>query len=277
MLSATTQVSRIAAGVRTPQPVRHVTCRAATAWDSWNNYVEKRAPIHRPAGGEAKINGEVGTAIKSAAANYKPSSASRPAEATFKMQHVEKVPVKLPKDLHAKLETIGVQQLKNVLGQDVTIDAASVSYSTTDVNGALCITACIAQKDGEKIAHVAFVATETERQASWSRLEGLLLHWGCSEAAGAAWTGAPSGWTAMPSLIVDAGGAQECSFEKRNTGSQEQMYVLVLSLPVRGSLKSGGIQFVLKAKDAQNTQWLKDANTDKDFFVDLQRLPTIKL
>ncbi len=29
----------------------------------------------------------------------------------------------------------------------------------------------------EKSAVLVFVTTETERQASWSRLEGLILHW----------------------------------------------------------------------------------------------------
>jgi len=39
-----------------------------------------------------------------------------------------------------------------------------------------------ALQGSERTAVVVMVATETEREASWSRLDGLLLHWGCSTA-----------------------------------------------------------------------------------------------
>lgn len=44
-------------------------------------------------------------------------------------------------------------------------------------------------------------------------------------------------------------------------------------MPLTGGLKSGGIQFVLKATAGQNTRWLKDAATQKDFWLDVQSLP----
>lgn len=65
----------------------------------------------------------------------------------------------------------------------------------------------ITPQDTGKEAVVAFVATETERQASWSRLEGLLLHWACAAEAGGAWSMPPSGWKALiPGKSADAGG-----------------------------------------------------------------------
>lgn len=54
------------------------------------------------------------------------------------------------------------------------------------------------------------------------------------------------------------------------------MYTLLLQLPLRGVLRSGGIVFVLKATAGQNTRWLKDERTQKDFFVDLSPLPVLK-
>ncbi len=52
---------------------------------------------------------------------------------------------------------------------------------------------------------MAVVATETERQASWSRLEGLMLHWGCSDSASGSWGLPPEGWQASPNKVMDAG------------------------------------------------------------------------
>ena len=42
-------------------------------------------------------------------------------------------------------------------------------------------------------------------QASWSRLEGLLLHWACTYSRGSAWAMPPSGWSAIPSKTADCG------------------------------------------------------------------------
>lgn len=58
----------------------------------------------------------------------------------------------------------------------------------------------------DKSAVVVFVVTETERQASWSRLEGLILHWACGSAPGGAWAMPPEGWSAAPNKTRDAGG-----------------------------------------------------------------------
>lgn len=54
-------------------------------------------------------------------------------------------------------------------------------------------------------ALVSIVATETEREASWSRLEGLLLHWACSEDSSSGWNLPPTGWSSS-TKATDAGG-----------------------------------------------------------------------
>lgn len=259
-----------------------VVCRAAaeapTAWDSWTPYMQKKKESVKLANSkEIKYFGEVAQQISKAAVGYKPKF-SVPHEVTtgFKLQHATKVVAKdLPKDLHDKLEAIGTATLKGALGLD-ELDYANVSYTTTDIDGALSVTGTILQKGSDKSAVVVFVATETEREASWSRLEGLILHWACSTGLGAPWTMPPEGWTAVPGKTVNKGGAWECSFEKQKTGNNEQMYVLVMQLPIRGVLKSGGLVFVLKGSESQTDRWLKDACTDKDFFVDLGKFPVTK-
>lgn len=56
-------------------------------------------------------------------------------------------------------------------------------------------------------AMVSIVVTETERQMTWSRLEGLLLHWAVSRKAPPAekWELPPRGWKTLPDTTVDAG------------------------------------------------------------------------
>ena len=88
----------------------------------------------------------------------------------------------------------------------------------------------------------------------------------------------PPGWTSTPPKSYDAGGAIQSPFVKEaGQGSQQSLYSVTLSLPLSGVLRSGGLAFVLKASDAQNTKWLKDAGTDKDFFVDLSKLPLVHM
>ena len=54
-------------------------------------------------------------------------------------------------------------------------------------------------------------------------------------------------------------------------------FVLPPQVPLRGILKSGGLVYVLKATAGQNTRWLKDEATKKDFFLDTTRRPVIKV
>lgn len=141
--------------------------------------------------------------------------------------------------LHERLETMGALQLKAVLGKEGALDAATLSFTTTDINAALAITGAVVQKVGigsggcgvcalacvrvrlfilfniimgnggargsrswssavlsnnpaahavlacaplwhaqgtDRSAMLAIVASETERVASWSRLEVRLFH-----------------------------------------------------------------------------------------------------
>jgi hypothetical protein len=86
----------------------------------------------------------------------------------------------------------------------------------------------------------------------------------------------PAGWVAVPNKSADAGGAMQCKFNKQAGPSNEALYTLVLQLPLSGALKSGGVTFVLKASEGQNTRWLKNQKSERDFYVDLQRLPSFK-
>jgi hypothetical protein len=56
-------------------------------------------------------------------------------------------------------------------------------------------------------AVLSIVVTETESLMTWSRLEGLLLHWAVSRKAPPAerWELPPRGWKTLPESTVDAG------------------------------------------------------------------------
>lgn len=57
-------------------------------------------------------------------------------------------------------------------------------------------------------------------QASWSRLEGLILHWGATDSAGGAWGLPPQGWAASPNKVTDAG--------ERKVGAEARVYVVMV-------------------------------------------------
>ena len=241
--------------------------------------MKERKAVSQPSADEQKMFAAIGKSISSSVSGFKSKfSASSTSSDQTKQIHVDKVVVApLPADLHDKLETQALISLKNVIGlcDTCALDAISTSSSTTDINAGICITGCITEEDnGEKTSHVAFVAMETERQASWSRLEGLLLHWACVPSKGGGWSMPPPGWSSTPPKSYDAGGAIQSPFVKEAQG-QQSLYTVTLSLPLSGILRSGGLAFVLKASDAQNTKWLKDAGTDKDFFVDLSSFPLV--
>ncbi|GLI63552.1 hypothetical protein VaNZ11_006402 [Volvox africanus] len=279
---------------------RAVVCSAATAWDSWTSYISKHradsasAPVTKS---ELDYGREIAAAISKSAGTFKPkyvgtgggaaasssvAGGSAGGISDFKLSHVGDINLNdLPRDLHERLEALAYVQLKQALGKpNADLDAASISFTTTDVDAALCVSGVTLQQGLDKTALIAFVATETERQASWSRLEGLILHWGATDSPGGAWGLPPQGWAASPNKVVDAGGAWQCSFEKQQLSGPEgnmAVYVLLLQVPLRGILKAGGLVYVLKATAGQNTRWLKDEATKKDFFLDTTRFPVIKV
>lgn len=87
-------------------------------------------------------------------------------------------------------------------------------------------------------AYVSLVVTETERQMTWSRLEGLRFHWAVSRAPppGQKWELPPRGWVTAPDTSVDAGGAWQSVFEKHplpqpgGTSGPEPLYSLVVGV-----------------------------------------------
>lgn len=92
---------------------------------------------------------------------------------------------------------------------------------------------------------MSIVACETERQMTWSRLEGLLFHWAVSQKAGAKWELPPRGFKTLPENTVDAGGAWQSQFEKHplpqpeGVVGPEPMYTMMLIVPLEGSLATG--------------------------------------
>ena len=58
---------------------------------------------------------------------------------------------------------------------------------------------------------MSVVVTETESLMTWSRLEGLLLHWAVSRKGPPAerWELPPRGWKTLPESTVDAGAQQQ--------------------------------------------------------------------
>ncbi|KAG1668113.1 hypothetical protein FOA52_003900 [Chlamydomonas sp. UWO 241] len=282
---------RTTRGSEAPRRVTRVASTATeTAWTSWNRYMSQRkemkTEVIKPTAEEKKVFSNIGTAISKSATTFTPKFVGKSSEAgTYKTVHVAALPkaVPLSADLHEKLETIAMVQIKKALGlpDSAPLDVATTSASSTDINAGVCMSGFITQDESGKKAILAIVATETERVASWSRLEGLLLHWACSASVGAGWHMPPPKWQALlPNKTSDAGGAVQCAFDKLAVaGDNSTIYTLVLSLPLSGVLRSGGISFVLKATAAQNTKWLKEARgaSETDFFVDLQSLPFCKI
>lgn len=98
--------------------------------------------------------------------------------------------------------------VRHPLVQDVTElpDGMNAGEGVSQV--VQCHTSCtvhVPTQGSDRTAVIALVATETSRLASWSRLEGLLLHWAVSEGAGATWNSPPAGWSAAPAKGRDAG------------------------------------------------------------------------
>ena len=49
---------------------------------------------------------------------------------------------------------------------------------------------------------------------------------------------------------------------------------MATQVPLVGPLATGGLTFVLKSDSGnQDTRWLKDAQTKKDFYLDLKAFP----
>lgn len=257
-----------------------IICQSQTTWDYWSNYVETHRTKPKPKAADPAVFTEIAAAIKSVATNFKPtfvSSESYSNALDLKISELDDVDLdSLPNDLHEAMEAVGVKTLTAATGFSGKIPHSTLSYTTTDIDAAFSITGTVVNVGGSKEALVCMVATEPG-QVSWSRLEGLILHWSCADSPSGAWTGPPSGWKALPAKSVDAGGAFQCPFEKHTVQGNRNMFVLLMQLPLKGILKSGGMVFVLKATQGATTRWLKNQATTKDFFVDFQKLPATSL
>lgn len=202
------------------------------------------------------------TAVKAAAEQYKPQ---KPFQLHFD-------PNAKFDTLHKKLEVAATFQLQSYLDQP-GIKPTQLEFTTTELEAALQVAGVITNKKGKKVAVLALVAAESVPQTSWSKLEGLLFHWGVTREADK-WELPPMGWKTLPYRNEDAGGAWQSEFEKMTIGNfNEALYTLVLELPLTGNLETGSIVFVLKtpATSKNKARWLKDAKTTKDFVVNVQK------
>jgi len=202
---------------------------------------------------------------------------------SLKVPHLDDLS-EVPRDLHKRLELVGKVVLMEYL-EDPELTVANFEHTTTDIAAALCGTGVVVEAKGKKTAYMSIVVTETERQMTWSRLEGLRFHWAVSSAPppNQKWELPPRGWVTVPDTTVDAGGAWQSTFEKHplpqpgGATAPDVMYTLILSVPLEGNMSKGGVIFVLKSGNTgQNTKWLKDAASKADFFVDVNEFPVKK-
>lgn len=244
----------------------------ASNFDTWAKSLESRpapaAPLVDPA-----LGSKLTATIAKAAASYTPK-----APPSF---HFE-VPAELSAsaDYHQVLEESAVAQLKGWLGMTLQqpLHAQLSSFTTSDVDAALQLAGVTVDSKTGKDAVLVLVAAETERQMSWSRLESLIMHWATTQGPGTQWEMPAAGWKSFPDVRQDAGGAWQCSFEKLALpGTNNQcMYTLIMQVPLVGPLATGGLTFVLKSDSGnQDTRWLKDAKTKKDFYLDLNTFPHV--
>eukprot|EP00878_Enallax_costatus_P001683 GHUV01001837.1.p1 GENE.GHUV01001837.1~~GHUV01001837.1.p1 ORF type:complete len:303 (+),score=84.76 GHUV01001837.1:427-1335(+) len=249
-----------------------------TAWQAWTDCLPKwsSSTLKLP-----KVNEQdrhaLAAAVAEAATDFKPKP-------TLQVPSLDDLP-EVPKNLHKRLELVARVQLAAHLDTDLNaLDATITEYTTTDIAAACSVAGVIVKSGSSRTALASVVVTETERQMTWSRLEGLLLHWAVSRKAPPAekWELPPRGWKTLPDTTVDAGGAWQTVLERHplpmpdGTAGPAPMYTMLMSLPLEGPLAEGGLIFVLKSgSTGQNTKWLKDAGTKSDFFCDIQKFKVI--
>lgn len=233
----------------------------------WNSSTTSLKPVNQA------DRSALAAAVQHAAQTYKPKP-------SLKVPSLDDLP-EVPKNLHKRLELVARVQLAAYLEKGLQdLNASIIEFTTTDIAAACSVAGVTVTKGSGKVAVLSLVVTETERQMTWSRLEGLLLHWAVSRKAPPAekWELPPRGWKTLPDTTVDAGGAWQTTLEKHplpepdGTLGPAPMFTMLLSVPLDGPLAEGGLIFVLKSgSTGQNTKWLKDAASQKDFFVDLQK------
>lgn len=240
---------------------------AATTWAAWESVLPEWKS-HRP---ESAISANAGDRSKLAAAVSSAAKTWKP-PATLAVPSIDDLGPDVPRNLHERLALVARLQLAEHL-QDAAVAPSVHEFTTTDVTAALSVAGVILTEKGKRTAVASLVMCETERQMTWSRLEGLKFHWAVASGPKGHWELPPRGWKTLPDTTVDAGGAWQSTFDKHPLpqpgGGQgpESMYTMILSVPLEGPLEKGGVIFVLRAG---TTTWLKDAATKSDFFLPVQ-------
>lgn len=250
-----------------------VMAAASTTWDKWADSIDaakKAAGAKPPPVANPATYAALAKAVTAAAAAYVPASRGAP-----------KLSVAFDA-LHGNLEKVALECLRQFLAvpEGKPLEAKLQHFTTTDISAALQIAGVKIQKGSTPYAVFSAVVTETSGQVSWSRLENLILHWATQAAPGADWAAAPSGWKTDVGGDEAQGTVWDSYFEKHpleGAAGNEAMYTLVMQLPLTGSLAAGGVVFVMKGESgSQPTRWLKEAKSQSDFFLDLQKFPAMK-
>lgn len=113
---------------------------------------------------------EVGACISKCAQGFKPKFTAHHENTTttdFKLSHIGSINVdNLPKDLHERLEAVANLQLKQAMRMDdkAELDSATIAFTTTELDAAICVTGCTLQKGLDKTvraSHVPFAGRLT--------------------------------------------------------------------------------------------------------------------
>lgn len=249
---------------------------ATTTWQAWEAVLPEWKS-HKPEAAipaNADDRGKLAAAVSTAAKTWKPPP-------TLAVPSLDDIGPDVPRNLHERLALVARLQLGEFL-QDAAVQPTVIEFTTTDVTAALSVAGVVVTEKGKRTAVASLVACETERQMTWSRLEGLRFHWAVASGPKGHWELPPRGWKTLPDTTVDAGGAWQSTFEKHPLpqpgGGQgpEPMYTMLLSVPLEGPLEKGGVIFVLRSGNVgQNTSWLKDAATKSDFFLPVQKFNAV--
>lgn len=185
----------------------------ATTWQAWEAVLPEWKS-HKPEAAiaaNADDRGKLAAAVGSAARTYKPPP-------TLGVPSLDDLGADVPRNLHERLALVARLQLQEYL-QDASGAVARptvAEFTTTDVTAALSVAGVIVTEKGKRTAIASLVACETERQMTWSRLEGLKFHWACASSPKGHWELPPRGWKTLPDTtggqVWGSGGRRAQSF-----------------------------------------------------------------
>lgn len=164
---------------------------ATTTWHAWESVLPdwKSHKPEKAIAANADDRSKLAAAVSSAARSYKPP-------ASLGVPSLDDLG-DVPRNLHERLALVARLQLAEYLG-DAAVKPAVLEFTTTDVTAALSVAGAIVTDKGKRTAVASLVCCETERQMTWSRLEGLRFHWAVASGPKGMWELPPRGWKTLP-------------------------------------------------------------------------------